>query len=40
MFIFSTAMAASLVLLMVNDRPFSAGGFSVEPAALRQIGVD
>lgn len=37
MFVFSTAVAASLVLLMINDRPFSAGGWTVQPAALRQI---
>jgi hypothetical protein len=30
-------VAASLVLLMINDWPFSMGGSSVEPAALRQI---
>jgi hypothetical protein len=40
MFIFSTAVAASLVLLMINDRPFSAGGLSVQPTALRQIGLE
>lgn len=39
LFIFSTAVAACLVLLMVNDRPFSAGGYTVQPAALRQLGV-
>jgi hypothetical protein len=40
MFVFSTAVAASLVLLMINDRPFSEGGFTVEPTALRQIEID
>jgi hypothetical protein len=40
MFVFSTAVAACLVLLMINDRPFSAGGFVVEPAALKQVGLD
>ena len=40
LFVFSTAVAASLVLLMINDRPFSAGGFTVGPAALQQIGID
>ena len=39
-FVFSTAMAASLVLLMINDRPFSTGGFTVQPAALRQVGLE
>jgi len=24
---------------MVHDRPFSAGGFTLEPAALREIAV-
>ena len=37
MLIFSTAIAASLVLLMINDRPFSAGGNVLQPTALRQV---
>ena len=37
MFIFSTAIAACLVLLMVYDRPFGAGGFTVTPAVLRAV---
>jgi hypothetical protein len=37
LFIFSTAVAACLVLLMVNDRPFATGGFTVQPMALREI---
>jgi hypothetical protein len=40
MFVFSTAVAASLVLLMINDRPFSNGGFTVQPAALRQVRLE
>jgi Protein of unknown function (DUF4239) len=40
MFVFSTAVAVSLVLLMINDRPFRPGGFVVQPAALRQVGLD
>ena len=40
LFIFATAVAACLVLLMVNDRPFSAGGATVRPDALREIGFD
>jgi hypothetical protein len=40
MFVFSTAVAACLVLLMINDRPFSPGGFVVQPASLRQVGLD
>jgi hypothetical protein len=37
LFIFSSAVAACLALLMVNDRPFAAGGNTVEPAVLREI---
>lgn len=37
MFIFSSAVAASLVLLLVNDRPFAAGGITITPAAFREI---
>ena len=37
LFVFSSAVAACLALLMINDRPFAAGGNTVEPAALRQI---
>jgi hypothetical protein len=37
LFVFSTAVAACLVLLMVNDRPFAAGGITVQPIALREI---
>ncbi len=40
LFIFSTAVAACLVLLLVYDRPFSAGGAAVQPDALREIGFD
>ncbi len=40
LFIFATAVAACLVLLMVNDRPFSTGGATVQPDALREIGFD
>jgi hypothetical protein len=36
--IFSTAVAACIVLLMVNDRPFAAGGFTLQPEALLEIG--
>jgi len=37
LFIFSTAVAASLVLLMENDRPFAAGGITLTPMAFREI---
>lgn len=37
LFIFSTAISACLVLLMENDRPFSAGGITLEPTAFREI---
>ena len=40
LFVFSTAMAACLVLLMAYDRPFSPGGFTVQPRALREIGAE
>jgi Protein of unknown function (DUF4239) len=39
LFVFSTAVASCLVLLMVHDRPFTAGGFTLEPAMLREISV-
>jgi hypothetical protein len=35
--IFSTATATCLVLLLVYDRPFGAGGFAVTPAVLRAV---
>ena len=38
--ILSTALAICLVLLLVNDRPFSAGGFMIQPDVLRQIAID
>ena len=37
LFIFATALAICLVLLLVYDRPFSAGGFTVRPAVLRAV---
>jgi Protein of unknown function (DUF4239) len=40
LFIFSTAVAACLVLLLINDRPFAAGGYTLQPDLLRQIEVD
>ncbi len=40
LFIISTAIGACLVLLMVHDRPFTAGGSTVQPDAFREIGVD
>jgi hypothetical protein len=36
--ILSTAVASCLVLLMVHDRPFAAGGITVQPDALREVG--
>jgi hypothetical protein len=38
--LFSTAMAACLVLLMANDRPFSAGGITLQPTELHDVGID
>lgn len=40
MFIFSTAIAACMVLLMVYDRPFATGGNTLQPTALREVGLD
>lgn len=40
LFIFSTAVAACLVLLMVYDRPFATGGNTLQPAPLREVGLD
>jgi hypothetical protein len=37
LFIFATAVAASLALLMVNDRPLTAGGYYIGPTALQTI---
>lgn len=40
LFIFSTAVAICLVLLMVYDRPFGAGGSTVPPTVLRAVAPD
>ncbi len=40
MILFSSAVAACLVLLMINDRPFRSGGFVVQPDALLQVGIE
>jgi hypothetical protein len=40
LFIFSTAVASSVVLLMENDRPFAAGGLTLTPAAFRDVVVN
>ncbi len=37
LFIFSTAVAVCMILLMENDRPFAAGGITLTPAAFREI---
>lgn len=37
LFVFSTAVAACVVLLMINDRPFSSGGITVLPTALQEV---
>jgi hypothetical protein len=37
LFVFSTAVAACIVLLMINDRPFTAGGITVQPTSLQEI---
>jgi hypothetical protein len=38
--VFSTAVACCLVLLMVHDRPFAAGGITLRPDALRDVSLD
>lgn len=38
LFLFSTAVAVCLVLLMINDRPFAAGGFTIQPDVLLEVG--
>jgi hypothetical protein len=41
LFLLSTALAVCLVLLLVNDRPFSTGGFEIRPdSLLGQIVID
>jgi uncharacterized protein DUF4239 len=40
LFIFSTAVAACVVLLLQNDRPFAAGGITLTPTAFREIALD
>jgi Protein of unknown function (DUF4239) len=40
LFSLSTAVAACFVLLLANDRPFSAGGNAVEPGALTHVVID
>jgi Protein of unknown function (DUF4239) len=41
LFILSTALGVCLVLLLVNDRPFSTGGFEIRPdSLLEQIVID
>lgn len=40
MFVFSTAVAMCLVLLMVYDRPFGSGGFTLPPTAYREAMPD
>jgi hypothetical protein len=37
MFILATAISSCLVLLLVHDRPFAAGGFTLEPIVLRDV---
>jgi hypothetical protein len=39
LFIFSTAVAVCIVLLMVYDRPFAIGGVTMAPTAFREIAV-
>jgi hypothetical protein len=39
LFIFATAVASCVALLMENDRPFATGGITLTPAAFRDIVV-
>lgn len=39
LFLFSTAVAVCLVLLMINDRPFAAGGSTIQPNVLLEVGM-
>ncbi len=40
MLVFSSAVAACVLLLMATDRPFSYGGITLEPKALREVAPD
>lgn len=37
LFVFSTAVASCVVLLMINDRPFTSGGITVHPTSLLEV---
>jgi hypothetical protein len=37
LFVLSTAVGACVVLLMINDRPFSSGGITVLPTSLQEV---
>jgi Protein of unknown function (DUF4239) len=39
MFIFSTAIAACLVILMINDRPFNSGGVMIAKTPLHEVSL-
>ena len=39
LFLFSTAVASCLVLLLINDRPFGAGGETVRPRIFQEISI-
>jgi hypothetical protein len=40
MFVFATAVGVCMVLLMVYDRPFDAGGFAIDSTVLRDVMPD
>lgn len=40
LFVFSTAVAACLVLLMINDRPFTSGGVAIQPTTLHELSLE
>jgi hypothetical protein len=39
LFIFSTAVATCLVILMINDRPLTSGGLVLQPRALHEVSL-
>jgi hypothetical protein len=39
LFVFSTAVAACLIILMINDRPFNSGGVMIERRPLHEVAL-
>jgi hypothetical protein len=40
LFLFATAMAACLMLLLINDRPLSAGGYTLDFRVFQEVEID